>query len=116
VPELKEIDWRGNSCKVAHTFPKGARKALGKELTRIQLGLQPRHGKWLTDVGPSVQEIRITYSQEAYRVIYIATLGERIYVLHAFHKKAKRGIATPKQELELARRRYRELVSPPRRS
>jgi phage-related protein len=116
VPELKEIDWRGDSRKIAHAFPKGARKALGKELTRIQLGLEPRHGKWLTDVGPGVQEVRIAYSKEAYRVIYIATIAERIYVLHAFHKKAKKGIATPKQELDLARRRYRELVNPPRRS
>jgi phage-related protein len=39
VPELKEIDWRGDSRKIAHAFPKGARKALGKELTRIQFGL-----------------------------------------------------------------------------
>jgi hypothetical protein len=39
-----------------------------------------------------------------------------VYVLHAFHKKAKHGIATPKQELDLARRRYRELVGPLRSS
>ena len=65
VPELKEIDWRGDSRKIAHAFAKGARKALGKELTRIQLGLEPRHGKWLTDVGPGVQEIRIAYSKAA---------------------------------------------------
>lgn len=50
---------------------------------------------------PGVQEIRIAYSKEAYRVIYVARLADRIYVLHAFHKKAKKGIATPKEELDL---------------
>jgi len=45
VAELKEIRWRGDSRRVAHRFPKGARNALGKELTRIQMGLKPRDGK-----------------------------------------------------------------------
>lgn len=66
--------------------------------------------KWLPLVGRGVQEIRIAYSKEAYRVIYVATLGDRIYVLHAFHKKSKAGIATPQEELELAGKRYRELI------
>ena len=114
--ELKDIRWQGDSRKVAHRFPKGARNTLGKELTRVQLGLQPRNGKWLTDIGASVQEIRIAYSKEAYRVIYVATFADCIYVLHAFHKKSKSGIATPKEELDLASRRYKELVKSRRRS
>ena len=73
--ELKEIRWQGDSRKVAHRFPKGARNALGKELTRVQMGRQPRDGKWLTDIGPGVQEIRIPYDKEAYRVIYVARLA-----------------------------------------
>lgn len=108
--DLKEIRWQGASRKVAHQFPKGARNTLGKELTRIQLGLQPRNGKWLTTIGPGVQEIRIAYSKEAYRVIYVVTLADCIYVLHAFHKKSKTGVATPKEELDLAGKRYKELT------
>jgi phage-related protein len=107
---LKEIRWRGDSRKVSHGFPKGARLKLGKELTRIQMGLQPRHGKWLSEVGKGVQEIRIAQSQEAYRVIYVAVFGDCVHVLHAFHKKSKTGIATPRVEIDLASRRYRELV------
>jgi phage-related protein len=114
--DLREISWQGDSRKVAHSFPKGARNALGKELTRIQLGLQPRDGKWLPEIAPGVQEIRIAYSKEAYRVIYVTRLADRIYVLHAFHKKAKKGIATPKEELDLAAKRYRELVKSLRRN
>jgi hypothetical protein len=41
--KLKEIRWQGDSRKLAHRFPKGARVMLGKELTRIQVGLQPRN-------------------------------------------------------------------------
>jgi phage-related protein len=114
--ELKDIRWQGDSRKAAHQFPKGARNTLGRELTRIQLGLQPRNGKWLTDIGAGVQEIRIAYSKEAYRVIYVATLADCIYVLHAFHKKSKAGIATPKEELDLASKRYKEVVRSLRRS
>lgn len=114
--ELKEIHWQSDSRKVTHSFPKGARNAFGKELTRVQLGLQPRDGKWLIEVGPGVQEIRVAYSKEAYRVIYVARLANRIYVLHAFHKKAKKGIATPKEELDLATRRYKDLVRSLRRT
>lgn len=74
------------------------------------MGLQPRDGKWLPGVGRGVQEIRVPYSKEAYRVIYVATLFECVYVLHAFHKKSKTGIETPKEELDLAAKRFRELV------
>lgn len=108
--ELREIRWRGDSRKIAHGFPKGARVKLGKELTRIQMGLQPRDGKWLTELGQGVQEVRIAHSKEAYRVIYVAIFSEAVYVLHVFHKKAKTGKATPQEELDLAARRYRDLV------
>jgi phage-related protein len=115
VPDLTEIRWQGDSRKVTHGFPKGARNALGKELTRIQMGLQPRDGKWLTGIGRSVQEIRISYSKEAYRVIYVTKLADCIYVLHAFHKKSKTGIETPKEDIDLAKKRYKELVQSLRR-
>jgi phage-related protein len=97
VPDLNEIRWQGDSRRVTHGFPKGARNALGKELTRIQMGLQPRNGKWLTGVGRSV-------------------LADCIYVLHAFQKKSKTGIETPKEEIDLAKKRYKELVQSLRRS
>ena len=107
---LKEVRWRGDSRKVAHGFPRRGRVKLGKELTRVQMGLQPRDGTWLTPLGEGVQEIRISHSKEAYRVIYVATFSEAVYVLHAFQKKSKTGRATPQQDLDLAARRYRELV------
>ena len=43
-------------------------------------------------------------------MIYVAIFIEAVYVLHAFQKKAKTGIETPKEELDVAGRRYRDLV------
>jgi len=108
--ELKDIRWRGDSRKVSHAFPKGVRLKLGKELTRVQIGLSPRSGKWLTSVGRGVQEIRIAHSTDAFRVIYVAIFVEAVYVLHAFQKKSKTGIETPQEELDVAERRYRDLI------
>jgi len=108
--ELRDVRWRGDSKDVAHGFPKGARLKLGKELTRVQMGLQPRDGKWLTSVGQGIQELRITEGRGAFRVIYVAVFKEAVYVLHAFQKKSKAGIATPREELDLVGRRYRDLV------
>jgi phage-related protein len=63
----------------------------------------------MKDIGDGVREITIQATGEAYRVIYVASLGDRVYVLHAFHKKAKKGIATPAKEIDIARNRYRDL-------
>jgi phage-related protein len=87
----------------------GARLKVGQELTRVQLGAFPRNGKALPAIGSGVCEIRVAANKEAYRVIYVATLGTRVYVLHAFHKKSIQGIATARTDVELARRRYQML-------
>ena len=108
--QLKDIEWRGDSRQFAHDFPLGARLKLGRELTRVQMGFSPRDGKWLTSIGAGVWEIRIAYRKESYRVIYVAIFVEKVYVLHAFHKKLKTGIETPREETDLAGKRYRELV------
>ena len=107
---MKEVRWLGDARAVVGGFPRGTRLKLGRELTRVQLGADPKHGKRLPQVGRGVQEIRIADSKEAYRVIYVASIGTRVFVLHAFHKKSKQGIETPKTDIELARRRYQMLV------
>jgi phage-related protein len=110
---LKDVRWMGGSRAVVRGFPKGARLKVGQELTRVQLGADPKHGKAMPEVGRGAQEIRVSDNKEAFRVIYVASIGTRIIVLHAFHKKSKQGIATPRSEVELARRRYRMLMGNP---
>jgi phage-related protein len=107
---MKDVRWLGDSRAAVRDFPKGARIKVGQELTRVQLGADPKHGKALPAVGRGVQEIRISENKEAYRIVYVATIGTRVVVLHAFHKKSTQGIATNRRDLELARRRYRMLT------
>ena len=50
----------------------------------------------------------LRYEGDAYRSVVAVQLGERIYVLHAFQKKSKKGIATPKKDVEVIKQRYAE--------
>jgi len=58
-------------------------------------------------VGPGVREIRVRESSGAFRVIYIATLGDAVFVLHAFQKHSR---ATAKRDLDLAAERFKKLI------
>jgi len=55
-----------------------------------------------------VIELALRYASYAYRVVTTVQLGARIYVLHAFQKKSKKGIETPKRDVDLIRKRYSE--------
>ena len=59
-------------------------------------------------IGQGVQEIRIRDVTGAFRVVYVAKFASAVYVLHCFQKKTQR---TSKPDLELAERRYRELIN-----
>ncbi len=57
--------------------------------------------------GSGVFEIRSDYRTNTYRAVYAVKIGERVYVLHCFQKKSKRGIKTPKKEVDLIKRRLK---------
>ena len=105
-PVLRPVVWLGNSRKHLRDFPKGAQKLLGDELQLIQFGGMPQDVKPFKGVGSGVLEIALHLASGAYRVVLALQIGNRIYVLHAFQKKSKRGIATPKQDVDLIRQRY----------
>ncbi len=94
----RDIEWLGDSRKRVRAWPKEVRVQAGSDLTVVQLGEYPAGCEPLPDVGAGVHAIRIRSGKEHYRVLWIATLSEVIYVLHAFHKKSKKGIATPQQD------------------
>jgi phage-related protein len=79
---------------------------IGDELQLMQFGGMPKDAKPFKGVGNGVFEIALRYSKEAYRVVLAVKLGEKIYVLHAFQKKSKEGIATPKSDVDLIKKRY----------
>ena len=48
------------------------------------------------------------FDGDTYRAVYTVRFREAVYVLHAFKKKSKRGIQTPKQDLELIKSRLKD--------
>src|SRR5260370_40775603 len=105
-PVLRSVVWLGDSKKRLRDFPEDAQKLLGDELQFIQFGGMPKDAKPFKGVGRGVLEIALRYGGEAYRTVVAVQLGDRIYVLHAFQKKSKKGIATPKQDVALIKQRY----------
>jgi phage-related protein len=107
-PTARPVVWMGSSKKNIRDFPKGAQKLLGGELQLIQFGGMPKSAKPFQGVGSGVLEIALRYMSDAYRVVLAIQIGKRIYVLHAFQKKSKRGVETPKRDVDLIKRRYAE--------
>lgn len=107
-PKLRPVVWLGNTRKNILAFPEEVRKLIGDELQLIQFGGIPKDAKIFKGVGSGVIEIALKYDKEAYRCIQAVQLGKRIYILHAFQKKAKKGISTPKQDVDLIKQRYKE--------
>jgi phage-related protein len=86
-------------------FPADARRRAGYQLDRVQRGLDPDDWKPMSSIGAGVREIRVRERAGAFRVIYIATLADAVYVLHAFQKKTRQ---TAKRDVDLAVSRLRE--------
>ena len=84
-----------------------ARREAGFQLDHVQCGLNPDDWKPMKTIGPGVREIRIKDKVGAFRVIYVATFADAVYVLHAFQKKTQ---ATSLQDIRLAALRFRELT------
>ena len=105
----KPLRFVGSSLDDLRNFPDEARRGAGFELRAVQNGLEPSDWKPVRAVGPGVKEIRIHILGE-WRVIYVAALRDAIYVLHAFQKKTRK---TSRQDIELARHRYRQIGDGP---
>lgn len=103
---LKPLRWLGNSQAAVRAFAPNARRDAGYELYRVQLGDEPSDWKPMSQAGAGVREIRV-HADGEHRVLYLATLPEAVYVLHAFAKKTQR---TRKLDIELARARLKDLL------
>lgn len=103
----KELIWVGNAKKKLKKFPKSVRKEIGGALYIVEKGNQPQDAKPLKNIGSGVFEIRATHDTNTYRAVYAVKIGERIYVLHCFQKKSKKGIETPRKEIDLIKKRLK---------
>ncbi len=103
---MKRLEFLGDSLRQVRTFPESARKEAGVQLHKVQLGFEPSDWKPMATIGAGVREIRIRDEAGIFRVIYVAHIGDAVYVLHAFQKKTPQ---TAKKDLELAASRLRQI-------
>ena len=104
--EPKPLDWVGSSLDDLKSFPDEVIQTFGFELHQVQTGDMPSSAKPLKGLG-GVYELCEDHNGNTYRTAYIAKMKDRIYVLHCFQKKAKRGIATPVRDIELIKSRLK---------
>ena len=103
---LKPIRWVGSSRKDLKTFPKDIQREIGQALYAAQRGEEYASVKSLKGFGGrSVLEIVAGDAVATYRTVYTVRFQDAIYVLHAFQKKSKKGIATPHKDIELIHKR-----------
>ena len=102
---LKSVEWVGSSKADLKRFPDPVQNRMGFAIYHAQLGRQHRDTKRLKGFGSGVVEVVARHDGDTFRAVYTVRFETAVYVLHAFQKKAKRGIATPKRELDLVRRR-----------
>jgi phage-related protein len=104
----KELVWVGSSRKDLRAFPPAIRRIFGIALFAVQLGAMPPEAKPLRGFGGAgVLELIEDDDRGTYRAVYTVRFTSKIYVLHAFQKKSKRGIATPKREIDLIHERLK---------
>jgi phage-related protein len=107
-PDDKPLFWVGSSLKDLRGFPEEVKDGIGFALYQAQRGLTPRSAKPLKGfTGGSVLEIVDDFQTDTYRAVYTVQFADAVYVLHAFQKKSKRGVETPKGEIELVKARLK---------
>jgi len=103
---MREVVWVGSTRTEVRSFPLAVRRSIGIALRAAQQGTMFTNVKPLKGFGGAgVFEVISDYDGDTYRTVYTVRLKTAVYVLHAFQKKSTRGIATPKRELDLIRRR-----------
>ena len=107
-PTLKLVLWIGSAKVDLSNFPEDVKDAMGFALYAAQQGGKHADAKPLRGFGGAgVLEIVEDHSGDTYRAVYTVRLAGRVYVLHAFQKKSKHGIETPKAEIDLIERRLK---------
>ena len=103
---MKPVVWLGDSLRRVRAFAEEARREVGIQLGLVQAGEEPSDWKPMPSVGLGVNEIRVR-AGGAFRMIYAAKFVEAVYVLHAFQKQSRK---TAREDLELARTRFRLMI------
>ena len=106
MKEPRPLRWVGSSKRDLLNFPEDVRQVMGFALFQAQLGEEHPHAKALAGFGGrGVLEVVERHDGNAYRAVYTVRFATAVYVLHCFQKKSKRGVATPREDMDLVRKR-----------
>lgn len=108
--DIKPLVWVGDARKQVRSFPQDVRQDIGAALFDVQKGVTPPKAKPFKGVGRGVWEIVTRFDTNTYRTVYAVQIGERVYVLHAFQKKAPKGRKTATLDVDMIALRYKEAV------
>jgi phage-related protein len=103
------VNWIKAARRDFEDFPQGAQIEMARALTILAEGRMPDIAKHLAGFGAGVMELALRHRGDAFRVVYALRIDTDIWVIHAFQKKSKSGIKTPKQEIDLIHARLRRL-------
>jgi phage-related protein len=107
--KTRPVSWIKAALKEFETFPKDAQPVLLTALTIAAEGGKADIAKPIHGLGSGVFEIALAFRGDAFRVIYAIQVAEEIWVIHAFQKKSKQGIKTPRHEIDLVKDRLKRL-------
>lgn len=103
---MRPIHWMVSTKKDLREFPEPVKDMIGRSLLDVQFGDKPQNATPLSGFGGAgVLEIIEDHDGATYRAVYTVKFSGAVYVLHCFQKKSKRGIATPRHDIELIRER-----------
>lgn len=107
----KPLHWIGSTRKDVHELSGDVRSTFGFAFYRAQLGHKHIDAKPLKGFGGgSVLEVIADDTGGTYRAVYTVKLRWAVYVLHVFKKKSKKGIVTPKEDVEKVKQRLKQAI------
>jgi phage-related protein len=105
---LKKTYWIGSSLEDLRKFPESVKQVVGYALYLAQNGGKHQDSKPLRGFGGAgTLEVVANHGSDTYRAVYTVRFRDAVYVLHAFQKKSKSGVATSKSDIELIRSRLK---------
>lgn len=108
----KDLVWIGDSRECLRGFPEEVKDVMGFALRVAQKGGKHPSVKPLKGFkGAGVLEIIDNHDGDTYRAVYTVRIKNKVYVLHAFQKKSKKGIQTPLKEIEIIKARLKYVES-----
>lgn len=105
----RPIAWLKAARRLFEGFPEEVQLEARRALTAAAEGSKAGKAKPLKGIDHGVFEMALWHRGDAYRIVYALQIDADLWVVHAFRKKSKRGLRTPRTEIDLVRDRIKRL-------